>query len=118
MSDDQTTQKKQDANGQLPPPGFSSLVLSIASAAVLKMGLDPNKKEEKDLTLARYNIDLLDLLKEKTKNNLSKEEKELLDSCVSDLQIQFVNVQNQEKRINEKIYFYTLFSFITVCSFY
>ena len=94
-----TTQKKQAENRSMPPPVFSSLVLSIASAAILKMGLDPEKKEEKDLTLARYNIDLLALLKEKTKNNLSKEEKELLDSCVSDLQIQFVNVQNQKKEV-------------------
>ncbi len=90
MSDDKKDQR-------LPSPGFSSLVLSIASSAVLKMGLDPDKKEEKDMVLARYNIDLLDLLKEKTKNNLSKEEKELLDSCVSDLQVQFINVQNKEK---------------------
>ena len=83
----------------LPSPQFSNLVLSIASAAILKMGLDPNNKKEKDLALARYNIDLLDLLKEKTKNNVSKEEQELLDSCVSDLQIQFISVQNQERKV-------------------
>ena len=99
MTDDKTEQKKSDKAQALPPPRFSSLVMSIASAAVLKMGLDPNSKKEKDLELARYNIDLLDLLKEKTKNNLSKEEKELLDSCVNDLQIQFVNVQNQNKGV-------------------
>ena len=97
MSDDKTNQKKQEGNGQLLPPSFSNLVLSIASAAVLKMGLDPSKKEEKDLKLARYNIDLLDLLKEKTNSNLSQEELKLLDSCISDLQIQFVNIQDQEK---------------------
>ena len=98
MTNDKIDQKKQDKSQSLPSPQFSNLVMSIASAAVLKMGLDPKTKEEKDLALARYNIDLLDLLKEKTKNNLSKEEKELLDTCVSDLQIQFVNVQNQDKK--------------------
>lgn len=82
----------------LPPPQFSNLVMSIASAAVLKMGLDSKSKETKDLALARYNIDLLDLLKEKTKNNLSKEEQELLESCVSDLQLQLINVENNEKQ--------------------
>lgn len=97
MTSDKIDQKKGEGQS-LPPPEFSNLVLSIASAAILKMGLDPNNKKEKDLILARYNIDLLDLLKEKTKNNLSKEEQELLDSCVGDLQIQFVNVQNQEER--------------------
>jgi len=97
MADDKTAQKKSEGRS-LPAPEFSNLVLSIASTIILKMGLDPNNKKEKDLTLARYNIDLLDLLREKTKNNLSKEERELLDSCVSDLQIQFVNVKNQEER--------------------
>ena len=97
MTNDKTDQKKQDKSQPLPLPQFSNLVMSIASVAGIKMGLDPKTKEEKDLALARYNIDLLDLLKEKTKNNLSKEEKELLDTCVSDLQIQFVHVQNQDK---------------------
>ena len=98
MTDNKIDQKKKAEGQSLPPPQFSNLVLSIASAAILKMGLDPNNNKEKDLALARYNIDLLDLLKEKTKNNLSKEEGELLNSCVSDLQVQFVNVQNQERK--------------------
>ena len=92
MTEDKT---KKNTDQALPSPQFSSLVMSIASAAILKMGLNSDNKEEKDLNLARYNIDLLDLLKEKTKNNLNKEEQELLDSCISDLQIQFVNVQNK-----------------------
>ena len=94
MTNNDTDQKKKIES--LPSPQFANLVMSIASAAILKMGLDPNNKGEKNMELARYNIDLLDLLKEKTKNNLSEEEKKLLDSCVSDLQIQFVNVQNQK----------------------
>ena len=71
-------------------PDFSHLVLSIASTALLKMGLDPRSKEEEDRSMARYNIDLLSVLKEKTKNNLTKEEAALLDSCVQDLQLKFV----------------------------
>jgi len=88
---------KDDSKKPLPTPTFSNLVMSIASVAVLKMGLDSNSETEKNMELARYNIDLLDLLKEKTKGNLSKEEKMLLESCVSDLQIQFVNVKNKDK---------------------
>ena len=95
MTGEKTDQKKPEDSKALPSPNFSSLVMSIVSAAVLKMGLDPKQKEEKDLALARYNIDLLDLLKEKTKNNLNEEEKRLLDACVSDLQIQFVKSQSQ-----------------------
>ncbi|MCZ0932302.1 MAG: DUF1844 domain-containing protein [Oligoflexia bacterium] len=80
----------------LPSPHFSNLILSIASTALIKMGLDPDHKEEKSLDLARYNIDLLELLKTKTKSNLTKEEAELLDSCISDLQIQFVSLSDKK----------------------
>lgn len=79
------------------PSQFSTLVLSLASTALIKMGLDPEHKEEKNMELARWNIDLLELLKEKTKNNLSGEESKILDSCVNDLRLQFVQSQNKEK---------------------
>ena len=77
-------------------PDFSNLILSIASSAVLKMGLDPQAKEEKNMDIARYNIDLLSLLKEKTKNNLSEKEQKLIDSCLNDLQIRFVEENQKE----------------------
>ena len=79
-------------------PSFSSLVMSIASAAVLKMGLDPNSKEEKNLDVARFNIDLLSLLEKKTKNNLEDKEMELLQSCINDLQMQFIQIQNSQQK--------------------
>ena len=68
----------------------------MASSAVLALGLDKNPQSgeyEKDLDVARFNIDMLNLLKEKTKNNLDKEEQQFLDSVVSDLQMKFVSVQ-------------------------
>ncbi len=78
------------------PCTFSTLILSMASSAVLALGLDKNPQTgqyEKDLDVARFNIDMLNLLKEKTKNNLNKEEQQFLDSVVSDLQMKFVSVQ-------------------------
>lgn len=57
------------------------------------MGLEKNPvtdKLETDLDLARFNIDMLMLLKEKTKNNLDKEEQMFLDQVASDLQLRFV----------------------------
>lgn len=77
------------------PCTFSTLILSMASSAVLAMGLDKNPqtgKVEKDLDVARFNIDMLNMLKEKTKNNLNKEEQSFLDQVVSDLQMKFVTV--------------------------
>lgn len=89
--------KKSSKEQPLSPPSFSNLIMSIASAAILKMGLDPENKAELNLELARYNIDLLDLLKQKTKNNLNQEEAKLLEACVSDLQLQFIAIKNQKK---------------------
>lgn len=80
------------------PAQFSTLVLSLASSAVMALGLEKNPqtdKIEKDLNVARFNIDLLNVLREKTKNNLSEEEQRLLDSITSDLQIKYVEVSKQ-----------------------
>lgn len=77
------------------PAQFSTLVISLASSAVMALGLEKNPQTdtvEKDLDVARFNIDLLNVLKEKTKNNLSEEEQRLIDSIISDLQIKFVEV--------------------------
>jgi hypothetical protein len=82
------------------PATFSTLLLSLASSAVLAMGLEKNPhtdKYEKDLNLARFNIDMLKLLKDKTKNNLSAEEQGFLDSVVNDLQLKFVYVSQNPK---------------------
>lgn len=72
---------------------FSVLVMSIASTAAMSLGLAPNPqtgKVEIDQPMARFNIDLLIILKDKTKNNLNAEEKHLIESLLSDLQLKFV----------------------------
>jgi len=80
---------------QVPEPSFSSLVMSMATNAILKMGLDPSSKAEKDLTIARYNIDLLEILKEKTKNNLTEEESKLIEQCLKDLKLHFIQTNKK-----------------------
>ena len=72
---------------------FSTLVISIASAASMALGITPNPnngKTEKDLNMARFNIDILELLKEKTKNNLESSESQFLESVLNDLKLKFV----------------------------
>lgn len=76
-------------------PSFSTLILSIASSAAMAMGLAPNpqtQKAEKNLELARFNIDLLLLLKDKTKNNLTTDEQDFLAHLINDLQLKFVQM--------------------------
>lgn len=82
------------------PVSFTTLVLSLGSSALLALGLEKNPQTgdvEKDLELARFNIDMLALLRDKTKGNLSNEEQTYLNEVVSDLQMKFVSVSKGEK---------------------
>ncbi|MCB0365378.1 MAG: DUF1844 domain-containing protein [Bdellovibrionaceae bacterium] len=75
---------------------FSTLILSIASSAAMSLGLAPNptnNKTEKNLEMARFNIDLLVVLQDKTKNNLDKDEGAFLESVIRDLQLKFIQHQ-------------------------
>ena len=75
---------------------FSMLVMSIASSALMSLGLspDPNTgKPEPDKQVARFNIDLLTMLKEKTKNNLNTEDQDLLNQILQDLQMKFLQMK-------------------------
>jgi hypothetical protein len=75
---------------------FSTLVISIASSAVVNLGLEKNpqtNKIEKNLPVAQYSIDLLVLLRDKTKNNLSDAEKNYLDAIIQDLQMKFIQAR-------------------------
>lgn len=72
---------------------FSMLVMSIASSAAMSLGLAPHPQTgetHKDKGMARFNIDLLIMLQEKTKGHLIDDEKQFLDSVVTDLQMKFL----------------------------
>ncbi len=74
---------------------FSMLIMSIASSAAMSMGHAPQPDSgefQEDKQIARFNIDLLLMLKEKTKNNLTQEESSFIDSVISDLQMKFVQM--------------------------
>ncbi len=84
-----TDQQKIEAN-------ISTLALSLGSSAAMAMGLAPNPmngKIEKNIEVAKFNIDMLMVLKDKTKTNLTKEEENLLHRMIVDLQTKFVQVK-------------------------
>ena len=77
---------------------FSTFVFSLATGAFIQMGEIPDpltKKKEKNLTLAQQNIDILLMLKSKTKGNLSEDEGKMLDSLLSQAQMKFVEVSGR-----------------------
>ncbi len=87
------TQTTPNTANQNIEANFSTLVLSIGSSAAMSLGIAPNPttgKTEKNLEVARFNIELLRMLRQKTVNNLSPDEQKFLDSVTSDLQMKFV----------------------------
>lgn len=79
-----------------PPIDFSTFVLSLASTALIQMGATPDPetgKVEKDLEIARETIDLLGLLQEKTRGNLTDEESHFFEAVLYDLRVKFVESQ-------------------------
>jgi hypothetical protein len=72
---------------------FSTLVFSLATGALIHMGLTPDpvtQRKEKNLELAKQNIEILTILKEKTKGNLSTEESQMLEALLAEVQLRFV----------------------------
>lgn len=71
---------------------LSMLIMSIASSAIMAMGLAPQQNGEihPDKNMARFNIDLLVVLRDKTKGNLTSDESQFLENLIKDLQLKFV----------------------------
>jgi Domain of unknown function (DUF1844) len=99
MSDaDATPEKQEDFHIPLPPASFTFLVVSLRAQAEMQMGLMRFGEEEKaqpDLALARHTIDLMGVLLEKTKGNLSLEEQRLLENSLTELRFRFVQVSEE-----------------------
>jgi hypothetical protein len=81
------------AGGPLPGISFSSFLMSLGTAVFFHLGDLPHPETgatEKNLPLAKQTIDLLGVLREKTRNNLNPEEENLLDHLLYDLRMRYV----------------------------
>ena len=88
-SDDES----EEASFQLPEVNFSTFVFSLSSSALLHFGEVPDPstgKTQKNLAMAKHTIDILGLLEEKTKGNLTEDEKQLLKNILYDLRMRYV----------------------------
>ncbi len=75
----------------LPPADFATLVLSLGSSAMMYLGEgEEGKKPERNLPMAKHAIDLLNVLEDKTKGNLSPDEQHILESLLFDLRLRYV----------------------------
>jgi hypothetical protein len=84
----------------LPPIDFPTFILSLATSAQVHLGAIANPqtgKSEMNLPLAKETIDLLEILKEKTKGNLSNDEERLFEHLLYDLRMMYVEKDKQGK---------------------
>jgi hypothetical protein len=78
----------------MPPVDFSSIVFPFYTQALMKLGLLENPQSnqlDENLDYARRLIDLLDLLKDRTKGNLQPEEENFLEAVLSQLKMHYLN---------------------------
>jgi hypothetical protein len=96
MTEPSDTPKALD---KLPPPSFSLMVATFASQATVAFGHVPNPvdgKTEVRLDLAKHAIDMLVILDEKTKGNLSAGEAAMLESVLHQLRLAYVEAAEKK----------------------
>ena len=88
---------RKEATTEQPPPvpevTFSAFVYSLSTSALVHLGeiAEPiSEKMDKNLPLAKQTIDILGILQEKTKGNLTPDEENLLNSFLYDLRMRYV----------------------------
>lgn len=88
----------------VPPATFEFLVMSLRMQAEMAMGLinlgPGHEGPPRDLRVARHSIDLLALISEKTRGNLTLEEQRLIENSLTELRFRYV--QAMEKAAQEK----------------
>jgi len=89
------TQGNDDA---LPSIDFATFILSLSHSALMHLGDAPHpesERVERNLPLARQTIDLLSLLEEKTKGNLTGDEERMLHQVLYDLRMRFIDLSKK-----------------------
>lgn len=80
----------------IPPATFEFFVLSMKMQAEMSMGLihfgEEKDRPKPDMRVARHSIDLLSMIAEKTRGNLSLEEQRLIENSLTELRFRFVQV--------------------------
>lgn len=80
----------------IPPATFEFLTLSIKTQTEMSLGLfhfgEEKDRPAPDLRVAQHSIDVLAMLAEKTKGNLTMEEQRLLENSLTELRFRYVQV--------------------------
>jgi uncharacterized protein DUF1844 len=82
------------------PMTFQTLLFSLSTTAMMQLGILPHREggaPQKDLPAAKQTIDILEILEEKTKGNLTSEESQLLEASLYDLKMTYLKMTNSIK---------------------
>lgn len=88
----------RESTPEIPPVSFSSFILSLGTSALIHIGEEANPAtgtKQVDLPNTRQVIDLLTLLKEKTKGNLNQEEESLISQLLYTLRMKFIALEKK-----------------------
>src|SRR5579872_2274852 len=97
---------QEEASLPIPPASFTFLILSMQAQAQMQLGLmhfGEGEKPEPQLDLARHTIDMMGVLLEKTKGNLTLDEQRLLENAVTELRFRFVQVSDEVEKAGRRI---------------
>lgn len=92
-SQDAAASEEAEASYQLPAINFPTFIFSLNSSTLVHLGIidDPaSGKKVKNLSLAKQTIDILGMLEEKTRGNLTKDEESMLKNILYDLRMLYV----------------------------
>ena len=92
---------QKDGKVMPPTPDFNFFITTLALQASIALGQIPNpvtNKKEEDFNQAKFLIDTLGMLKEKTKGNLTGDETELLENLLYELRMQYISKTTKEAK--------------------
>src|SRR5260370_41925837 len=85
-----------------PPATCEFLTISLKTQVEMQVGIlyfgDEKERRQPDFRLARHTIDMLAMLQDKTKGNLSMEEQRLIENSLTELRFRFVQTLEQAKK--------------------
>ena len=98
MSEEEQQSQAQGQPEPLPEIDFGMFVMSLASSVLVHLGElehPDSQKREPNLALAKQTVDILGMLREKTRGNLTQEEAQLLDNLLYDLRMKYVDAKKR-----------------------
>lgn len=87
---------------EIPPADFAALVNALVTNIIFALGGIEDPKSGKrfiDLDLAKHYIDLLAVLEDKTRNNLTEDEKKIIDAALYETRIHYVQIAQRASQL-------------------